>query len=62
MNPQYLGDGVYIQYDHISKQFAITTGSHKYEDSDAIIYLEHEVAKPLIRYIQYALKEHEPTI
>lgn len=62
MNPQYLGDGVYIRHNLQIRQFVLTTGSHELGDADAIIYLEHEVAALLIQYLKNTLNPNEPTI
>ena len=52
MNPQYIGDGIYIQIDEDDpSRLIITTGSHKLGDADAVIYAEIKELKALRIYI-----------
>ena len=56
LSPRYLGDGVYAQVyaqvdDEDGYRIILTTGSHRLEDADNVIYLEPEVMKGVAKYI-----------
>ena len=52
MDPQYIGDGIYIQIDEEDpSRLIITTGSHKLGDADAVIYVELRELRTLRNYI-----------
>lgn len=51
MEPQYLGDGVYISPWPEMAEFVITTGTHEEQGADDVVYLEPEVAQALLIYL-----------
>ena len=54
MNPQYLGDGVYIQVDKEENTLMLTTGNHIFNfcENDSKIYLEDATMLALLKYIK----------
>jgi len=50
IEPQYLGDGVYVQND--DKDIVLTTGSHVINDANQVIYLEPEVIVQLLAWLE----------
>jgi hypothetical protein len=55
MNPQYLGDGVYISDGarwNNDRAVYLTTGHHLVEQADNVIYLETDVLDALINVLR----------
>ena len=50
--PQYLGDGIYIQVNESDpSQLIITTGSHILDDADNTVYVDLGEARMLKKYL-----------
>ena len=50
IEPQYLGEGVYVQND--DKDIVLTTGSHDIDNADQVIYLEQEVIAQFLNWLE----------
>jgi hypothetical protein len=50
IEPQYLGDSVYIQNDDTA--VVLTTGSHDIDNADQVIYLEQEVIAQFLNWLE----------
>jgi hypothetical protein len=48
--PQYLGDGVYVQND--DRDVVLTTGTNEIEKADNVIYLEKEVLAQFLIWLK----------
>jgi hypothetical protein len=58
MEPQYIGDGVYIQEDKEDPtRLILTTGSHILTDADNVIYLEQREARNIAMYVNKWIME-----
>jgi hypothetical protein len=53
MEPQYLGDGVYAAFNDFG-QIVLTTGDHYPAKADNTIYLEPQVVRELIGFMERA--------
>jgi len=51
-NKEYLGDSVYIEYDEYTDTIILTTENGTPSDPSNTVYLEHNVIKNLLKYIQ----------
>ena len=58
LEPEYLGDGVYVRFD--SYHVWLLTGSHREEEATNTIALEPAVLDALLRYIRKANKQVPP--
>lgn len=52
MDPQYLGDGVYASFN--GSQIVLTTGDHDPAKADNTIYLEPEVIRAFVGFMERA--------
>jgi len=50
--PQYIGDGIYIQVNESDpSQLILTTGSHILDDADNTVFIEIREARSLQNYL-----------
>lgn len=52
MNPQYLGDAVYIQTDVENSNLILSLTTHILDESAVIIYLEDDTTLAVLKYIK----------